>query len=384
MDLPDTQILHSATRDRLAALARYGILDTPPEPGFDDIVLLATRVCEAPVALVSLVAADRQWFKARIGFPPCETPLSQSVCAHALREDEILVISDLAADARTRANTLVTADPFIRFYAGAVLRTPEGVAIGSLCVIDTQPRPGGLTPMQADSLKALARQVVGQLELRRFILERETALTEAADADALFRTQQAILREERQHRLKNVVTVVQAIVLQTLRHSKDVASARDAVSNRLRALVKGQETLFRETSEHTNIALLVHSIAELYQTGDHRFFIDGPEINVGEKAALALSLVLNELATNATKYGSLSSNRGTVSIDWRIETTDGGALLALFWRERGGPAVITPEHRGFGTTLIENALSGSTTKLQYPPSGVECQLTVPLERLSDG
>src|ERR1700760_2674820 len=121
--------------DRLAALEGYAILDTVPEPGFDDIVQLAMLICAAPVALVSLVAHDRQWFKARAGFEPCETDLDSSVCAHALVEPDLLVVPDLTADPRTSANPLVTGEPFIRFYAGAPLRTQEGVVLGSLCVI---------------------------------------------------------------------------------------------------------------------------------------------------------------------------------------------------------------------------------------------------------
>lgn len=164
--------------DRLAALEALRVLDTLPEEGFDDVVHLASLVCETPVALVSLVAADRQWFKAAVGFPDCETDLNRSVCAHALGETDLLVIADLAADPRTSANPLVTGDPFIRFYAGAPLRLVTGEVLGSLCVIDTAPRPDGLTPEQADSLRRLARQVVSRLELRRALTERDAALAE--------------------------------------------------------------------------------------------------------------------------------------------------------------------------------------------------------------
>lgn len=100
---------------RLAALDAYGILDTAAEPEFDDVVFLASTICETPVALVSLVERDRQWFKARVGFEACETPIEQSVCRHALGSSDLLVIPDLSADPRTRDNTLVTAGPMIRF-----------------------------------------------------------------------------------------------------------------------------------------------------------------------------------------------------------------------------------------------------------------------------
>jgi PAS domain S-box-containing protein len=171
----------STEASRLAALLSYDVLDTPTEPQFDDIVQLARTVCHAPVALVSLVAADRQWFKARAGLDAHETPLNQSVCAHAIREREILVIADLAEDERTRANPLVSGPPHIRFYAGAVLRTPEGEALGALCVIDDAPRPGGLTAEQTEALLALARQTMLLLHYRRALASRDSAIARTVD-----------------------------------------------------------------------------------------------------------------------------------------------------------------------------------------------------------
>ncbi|AWN46461.1 histidine kinase [Methylobacterium terrae] len=162
---------------RLAALAAHAVLDTLPEQAFDDVVRLASRLCDAPIALVSLVAEARQWFKARTGFPLPQTDLDRSVCAHALAHpDSLLVIPDLTRDPRTRANPLVTASPGIRFYAGAPLRTPEGHVLGTLCVIDYVSRPDGLTATEAGDLRALARQVTGHLAMRRAAAEREAAL----------------------------------------------------------------------------------------------------------------------------------------------------------------------------------------------------------------
>ena len=172
---------------RLEALDRYAILDTAAEPGFDDIVELAVQICEAPVSLVTLIDEDRQWFKARIGFAPRQTSFSQSICVHALAADDLLVIPDLTQDPRTRDNTLVTGPDHLRFYAGAVLKTPQGVPFGSLCVIDIVPRPGGLSQPQQSALKILAGQVVTQLELRRALSERDRALVERQRAETLMR-----------------------------------------------------------------------------------------------------------------------------------------------------------------------------------------------------
>ncbi|WP_346733037.1 GAF domain-containing protein [Methylobacterium sp. GC_Met_1] len=163
-DLLSSFITHP---ERLTALDRYRILDTAPEEGFDDIVRLATRLCAVPVALVSLVTADRQWFKARVGFPHCETDLDRSVCKFALPEPDLLIIPNLTRDFRTVANPLVTGEPGIRFYAGAPLRMTDGSVLGSLCVIDTVPRLDGLTPEQAEDLRALGRLVCRLLDLRQ-------------------------------------------------------------------------------------------------------------------------------------------------------------------------------------------------------------------------
>ena len=188
MTAPETGGVKAA-RDpaRLAVLDGYGILDTPAERGFDDIVLLASRICGTPVALVNLVAADRQWFKARVGFAPFETPLAQSICVHALSRPGLLIIPDLTADPRTRDNVLVIGEPRLRFYAGARLETPEGLPLGALGVMDVEPRPEGLTSEQAEALEALARQVMAQMELRRSMVARDDALLRSRDADTRHR-----------------------------------------------------------------------------------------------------------------------------------------------------------------------------------------------------
>jgi signal transduction histidine kinase/CheY-like chemotaxis protein len=167
---------------RLKVLESYNILDTPAEQGFDDIVLLASQVCGTPVALVSFVASDRQWFKARVGFDPSHTPLSQSVCALAIQQPGLFIIPDLSADPRTQQNPLVSGDPNIRFYAGARLETANGDALGSLCVIDTKPRSKGLGPGQAAALEALARQVMTLMELRIAHTEQSVELAHAQAA----------------------------------------------------------------------------------------------------------------------------------------------------------------------------------------------------------
>ncbi|MCJ2060061.1 GAF domain-containing protein [Methylobacterium sp. J-048] len=159
-----------AERDRLDALDGYAVLDTPAEPGFDGIVVLARAVCAAPIALVSLVAQDRQWFKARSGLVACGTALDASICKHVVGMRDTLVIPDLTRDPRTRGNPLVTGVPHIRFYAGAPLITPDGHGLGALCVIDTEPRPDGLTEEQRECLQVLAGLVMTHLGMRQTLI----------------------------------------------------------------------------------------------------------------------------------------------------------------------------------------------------------------------
>ncbi len=151
--------------ERLAALLSCAILDTPAEPAFDDIARLAGQLCDTPIALVSLVDADRQWFKARVGLDLSETSRDVSFCAHAIGSPEVLVVRDTREDERFADNPFVTGDPNIRFYAGAPLMLEPDVSVGTLCVIDHVPRD--LTPVQIGALAALARQVSSELKLRR-------------------------------------------------------------------------------------------------------------------------------------------------------------------------------------------------------------------------
>ena len=169
---------------RFAAIRDYRLNEAIGDGGQDDLARLAAEICEAPVALVTLLAADQQWFVAAVGTDLCGTSLGDAICTHALDVEDILVIPDLSTDPRTCNSGIVTGEPHIRFYAGVPLRIADGVPVGTLCVIDVVARPQGLSNTQRDMLLRLARQAVTTLELRRLLAERDETLRRIADTEA--------------------------------------------------------------------------------------------------------------------------------------------------------------------------------------------------------
>src|SRR5712671_3342903 len=165
MKRPMTSPAPTPEKTRLKVLWQYEVLDTVPEEVFDDLTELAARICEAPIAMITLVDEDRQWFKSKIGVTTRETSRDISFCGHAIAQSDLFIVPDATKDQRFEHNPLVTSDPKIRFYAGAPLVTPDGHALGTLCVIDKVPRE--LRPDQRSALRVLARHVMTQLELRR-------------------------------------------------------------------------------------------------------------------------------------------------------------------------------------------------------------------------
>lgn len=171
--MPDYPIPLNET-ERLAALREYRILDTGPEQAYDDLVQLASMICDTPMATITLIDEDRQWFKARIGMSESQTPRSDAICAHAILEPRVFIVPDARLDSRFAALPGVTGAPHIRYYAGAPLLTANGTSLGTICVIDSVPRT--LSEAQQAALTALSRLVVGQLELRKSAAALASAL----------------------------------------------------------------------------------------------------------------------------------------------------------------------------------------------------------------
>jgi len=174
--------MESNEKARVQALRKYQILDTDPEKAFDDLTILASSICNTPMALISVIDSDRQWFKSKVGVDLSETPLDVSFCAVAIQQPNLFVVPDASKDPRFSSNPFVVSDPKVRFYAGAPYTSSDGHPLGTLCVIDIVPRE--LTPGQEAALLALSRQVQAQFELRKNLIELRAALEERDQAEA--------------------------------------------------------------------------------------------------------------------------------------------------------------------------------------------------------
>ncbi|POR42505.1 GAF domain-containing protein [Methylobacterium sp. V23] len=639
-------------------LEKYRILDTPEEEAFDGIVRLATQLCGTPVGMITLIASDRQWFKARVGLDRRETPLEESICVHALPAPSLLVIPDMALDPRTRKNPVVTGEAAMRFYAAAPLRTASGLGLGTLCVIDREPRNGGLTVAQEGVMRSLGEQVMALMEARRALRSQEESAARLQASEAFLRSvlaaspdcikvldlngrltfmnepgrclmgiddfatvagaewhrfwtgpyeakaqaavamaraggvgrfegwadtlggvpkywdvtvspikgvdgrlerilavsrdrtlayeaarrqealtslgerlrelaqpdevavqaaqaavwalrltraaygavdasgsvitfhqdcarpgqpsvvgthryadygryvedlrrgktvaiadvrtdprtasnlqalgrygigalvnvpamadgrlvgvlclhdvvphawteeevafaqavaerarlalgriaaeeQQQLRTREVSHRFKNLLAIIQAIATQTMRSADDLSTASEVLAGRLAALGKSQDLLLDGEIGSSPILDVVKGALNLH-TEATRFDVSGPDVRIGGKVTLSLSLMLHELATNAIKYGALSNGVGGVAISWGIHGAGGATSLRLTWRESGGPPVVAPSRKGFGSRLIERGLAGQiggVVELSYAPTGLVFSVEAPL------
>jgi len=257
---------------RLQALRRYGILDTSPESEYDDIVQLAARLCDVPIALVSLVDRERQWFKANVGLPGVsETERCISFCTLAIEQEHVFIVEDAEKDPRFAANPLVTAAPFIRFYAGTPIQTEDGFNLGTLCVIDRQPRV--LTESQRQGLLALKRQVELHLRMRLQVRQaqaRNRQLLESS-GDAVFLLDEA------------------GRVLEA-----------NPVAGRLLGLTSPQliGASFELLAPEGEREALARALQELLQRGSVRLENQGLKSTRGERVSLDLSASLQEVGTS--------------------------------------------------------------------------------------
>ena len=341
---------HPQERARLAALGRYAVLDTPREADFDAITELAAALCEVPAAQINFITADRQWSKAEVGVGVQTIPLEVSICAHTLLEPGFVEIPDLREDPRTADNPAVTGPPQVRFYAGIQLRGNAGEPIGTLCVLDMQPRK--LSDLQRRSLTVLASQVMAQLDLRATLAN------------------EAVLRSEIDHRVKNSLQSIGAYVSLKRRASDSEAAAEvlRGVQQQIDTVAQLHDHVSSVSGEdRLDLAAYLGRVAELLDAiVPDRVVVTGrfEPAPIAPKAAAIVSTVLNELVANAVKH-SLFAQDGTIAMHgertgdgaYRITVQDDGTHTAP-------PAASGSKRTGLGLAIIDASirqLGGSIT-----------------------
>ncbi|TXF98556.1 hybrid sensor histidine kinase/response regulator [Massilia arenae] len=319
---------------RLAVLDSYGILDTPPERSFDDVVRLVSQLLSAPIAAVNLIARGRQWFKSEIGLGTREMPLDDSICRFALLEEQQLIVPDTREDPRFRCNPLVTKDAGLRFYAGALLKTRDGVALGTLCVLDDKPRPQGLSEQEQFVLATLAHQIMSQIELRKAMAEQDALIAALREADQRKDEFLAMLAHELRNPLAPIVSaatmlsnfnldpaMVQRASEIVARQAGHMTSLIDDLLDVSRVTRGKVELELRELDFKDVIADAIEQVRPLIEKHRHRLTLDLPParaVVVGDRKRLVQ--VMTNLLSNAAKY-TLEGGR----IEVRL-TTDGDVL----------------------------------------------------------
>ncbi|CAG2094674.1 GAF domain-containing sensor histidine kinase [Xanthomonas arboricola] len=373
---------------RLQALRSYGILDTPREAAFEDITRLASIICQTPIALISLVDAERQWFKSELGMGERETPLFKSMCAHALLDSDVLVVPDTREDVRFARNPLVTGEAPLHFYAGAVLKTSEGLPLGTVCVLDRQPRQ--LSVEQVDALRALARQTMAQLELRR-------ALQLAEESDRYRSRLMAIAG----HDLKTPLRTAAYAIDKMRRHANvdsvpTLVTARDAINlvarnlDELATLAAASETA---TPDLQPLALedVLHSVLGVWRQPaiDKCLALRHVPTSLRVRShPTLLTTLLGNLIGNAVKY----TERGRVLVGVRrrpghavVEIIDSGIGLNLDHPEQVFQAFRQADPRsdglGIGLWIVHRTAEtlGCEVDVRPRPGGGTCfSVRIPL------
>ena len=323
-------LLPADEAERLQALADYGLMDTPPEPVFDEIVALASYVFRAPIALVSLLDEKRQWFKARTGLDVSEIPREHAFCVHTILEPEGMVVSDALSDPRFASNPFVTGKPGIRFYAGTPLRTREGHALGTLCVLDTKPR-FHLDPEQMQALQMLGRHLMAQIEIRyssaflaRALVERRQAELEEQNRLVEHDRELQRLNESKDrfmtmlaHELRTpLASILNAVELLRSPEPEDAVEIIEGQVRHLSRLIedlldlsrfaKGKITLKKTTLDLVEtVRVVTRAMQSVVAKGGQHFEMHLPEEPLWVKAdPIRLEQILGNLLTNAIKFTS--------------------------------------------------------------------------------
>ncbi|MEX3315658.1 sensor histidine kinase [Sulfitobacter sp. PS-8MA] len=346
---------------RLRTLYDYDILDTPREADFDEIVALAAQICDAPISVINLIDKDRQWFKAEVGLGARETPLETSLCSHAILDAPFVEIPDTLNDPRMADNPLCAGEDGLRFYAGALLVAPNGLPLGTLCILDKEPRR--LSAEQRNAVAVLSRQVMKQLDLR-LALRRQSVLMSEAD-----------------HRVKNSLQTLSAMIRMHARGLTDDSSrdALDAIQRRVQAVASLHGQLQHNTGrDEVEAGAFLGQVVDLLQeTAPAHIEIgcrsDAIALKAG--AASAMGLIVSEFVANAIKHGFPGEAAGEIAID--LSLVDGCYRLICQDNGIGSASGGLSRPGGLGQTLLSAAAAqlDGTLDTALTPEGSRLTLT---------
>ncbi|RAK19680.1 two-component sensor histidine kinase [Salipiger aestuarii] len=356
--------VHPLQEARLAALHDYGILDSDFEDDFDAIVDLAAAICETEISVVNFIDAERQWFKAEVGLGVRETPLETSICSHAILESEFVEIEDTLQDSRMKDNPLCTSDPGLRFYAGALLKTPNGLPLGTLCVLD--PNPRSLTDLQRKTLRVLARQVMALLETRRAFAMGE------------------VFRREADHRIKNSLQSLMSFVrVQSRRIGTDTSAETvlSGVNARIQAMMKVHEQIYAEDGSgwvdlRDTVAPICDGLSQM-APGGIRLVTVLAAPRVQAKVAVAVGTFVSEFVTNSFKHAFPGRDSGEIRVEIAEDISEEGARILLRCSDDGVglPPDASPS-TGLGSNLMDLLASELGTEIVRDTTGPGVAVTL--------
>jgi two-component sensor histidine kinase len=360
--MADASIIPASERQRLAAVRRYDILDTPPDGAFDRITALAARRFGVPIAIISIVDVDRIWFKSHHGVPASEIGRDPGLCASAILSDDPHVLTDASVDPRSLANPLVAGEFGLRFYAGVPLTTSDGHNLGTLCIIDKQARP--IDAQQIEDLRDLAAIVMDQMEMR---LSARHAVAQAT-----------LMAKEIDHRVMNSLQFVSGLLAMQSRSPEvgDAGAHLRLAANRVAAVAQVHRHFYAEGSDSTScITFLRRLCADLQDILGRPIEVKGDESDVPTIWIQPIGLIVNELVTNAAKHGE-----GLIEVLYEAD----GEERALIVSDEGKalPAGFDPKAavKSLGMRVVSSLagqLDGALTAGRRPDGGTCFKVAFP-------
>lgn len=358
----NSSIIPEDEAQRMAAVQRYEILDSPPDGAFDRITAIAARLFNVPISIISIVDNDRIWFKSHHGVPVSQIGRDPGLCASAILSATPHILEDAKVDPRSLANPLVAGDFGLRFYAGVPLRTHDGYNLGTLCVIDKEARP--ITQGQIDDLKDLASIVMDQMELR---LSARYAVAQAQ-----------LLAREIDHRVMNSLQFISGLLAMQSRdpNVSDAATQLRIAANRVAAVARVHRNFYStEAADASCITFIRRLGADLSSILEKPIEVEGDEGIVPTTWIQPIGLMVNELVTNAVKHGA-----GKIAVSYRVKNgfheisvcDEGGGVPSDFDAERQtglGMKVVstlTKQLHGRMTAGANPAGKGSCFTVEFP------------------